>query len=110
METTKDITAESGSPPLSGSASLARTLKSLYYRIFKRYRRLELKLCTYAEGDKLIRASAGKAESETWVLAIPEEDNNRAFGVVYLERRERISMQSAKLSDSAATGAPESKL
>ncbi len=47
---------------------------------------------SYTEGDRLIRESADKPEHEQWVLAIPEEDRNRAFGlVVYLERRERIT-------------------
>ena len=77
----------------TGSTSLVQKLRRLYFRIFKRYRRLEFRAVSYAEGDKLIRASVGKPESETWVLAIPEEDNNRAFGlVVMLERRERIWM------------------
>jgi hypothetical protein len=71
--------------------SLTLRLRRLYFKMFKRYRRLEFRAVSYAEGDKLIRASVGKPESETWVLAIPEEDNNRAFGlVVMLERRERI--------------------
>lgn len=64
----------------------------LYYRIFKRYRRLEYKLLSYTEADALIRQNEEKPESEQWVIA-PEEDNNR-FGalarVVHLERRERI--------------------
>lgn len=67
-------------------------LRRLYFKIFKCYRRLEFRAVSYAEGDKLIRESVGKPEAETWVLA-PEEDNNRAFGlVVMLERRERILM------------------
>lgn len=67
-------------------------IKGLYYRVFKKYRRLEIKCCTYATGDILIRQNVGKPECEQWVLAIPEEDRNRVIGVVYLERRERIVM------------------
>jgi len=69
---------------------MIKKLKKMWLYFFKRYRRLEFKLCTYAEGDRLIRASAGKPEREQWIIA-PEEDRNRAFGVVYLERRERIT-------------------
>ena len=65
-------------------------MRRLFYRFFKCYRRLEFKAVSYAEGDRLIRQSQGKPESEQWVLA-KEEDSNRAFGlVVFLERRERI--------------------
>ena len=64
--------------------------KKLFYKIFKRYRRLEFRAVSYAEGDRLIRESVGKPEREQWVLA-KEEDANRLVGlVVMLERRERI--------------------
>jgi len=68
-----------------------KRLRRLYYRIFKRYRRLDLQFCTYAAGDILIRATADCPEKEQWVLAIPEEDHNHVFGMVYLERKERIT-------------------
>lgn len=65
-------------------------LRRAYYRMFKRYRRLEFRALSYADADKLIRQNEGKPESEQWVLA-EEEDNNRAIGiVVFLQRRERI--------------------
>lgn len=70
--------------------TLIQKIRRLYFKFFKRYRRLELKCCTYEEGDRLIRQNPGKPESEQWDLAIPEEDHNRAFGMVYLERRERV--------------------
>ena len=60
--------------------------------LFKRkskYRRLELRFVSFQEGDKLIRESAGKSESEQWHIA-KEEDTNRSYGTVYLERRELI--------------------
>ena len=66
-------------------------LKKLYYKIFKRYRRLALKCCDYATADKLIRESAFGPESERWQLAIPEEDRNQGFNSVFLERKERIT-------------------
>ena len=71
--------------------TIVQKLRRLYFQIFKCYRRLEFQVVSYAEGDRLIRESVGKPESEVWELAIPEEDNNRAIGlVVVLERRERI--------------------
>jgi hypothetical protein len=72
---------------------LMQKFQRLYDWIFriKRYRRLEMKRVTYAMGDQMVRESAGKPEHEQWVLAIPEEDHNRMFGIVYLERRERIN-------------------
>ena len=39
----------------------------------------EIRFVDYTEGDKLIR-------SGEWKLAIPEEDNNHVFGLVYLEK------------------------
>ena len=68
-----------------------KSLRKLFLKLFPRYRRLEFKACSYAEGDRLIRESVGKPESEQWVLA-KEEDSNHAIGlVVMLERRERIT-------------------
>lgn len=67
-----------------------KLLRKLYFRIFTRYRRLECRFVSYAEGDKLIRANEGKPESECWVIA-PEEDTNQIYGYVHLERRERIT-------------------
>lgn len=64
-------------------------MKRLFYRLFKRYRRLELRCVTWVIGAQLIRESVGKPECEQWVIA-KEEDTNRRMGLVYLERRERI--------------------
>jgi hypothetical protein len=61
--------------------------------LFKRkpkYRRLELKFVSYIEGDKMIRENVGKPESEQWHIA-KEEDTNRNYGTVYLERIIRIT-------------------
>lgn len=42
-----------------------------------------MRFVTYPEGDRLIR-------EEGWQLALPEEDRNRVFGMVYVERVEKI--------------------
>lgn len=63
--------------------------RRLYYKLFKRYRRIELKFVSYTEGDKMIKETWDKPENEKWGLA-KEEDNNRIYGMVYLERKERI--------------------
>lgn len=66
-------------------------MKRLFYKIFKRYRRLEFAALSYSEADKLFRENPGKQECDQWVLA-KEEDSNRSFGVVvFMERRERIT-------------------
>jgi len=44
-----------------------------------RTKRVEIRYVDYVEGDRLIR--------EGWQLALPEEDHNRVFGMVYVERR-----------------------
>ena len=67
-----------------------RLIRRLYYRLFTTYKRLELRKCSYAEGDALVTGSFFKDEAEQWQLAIPEEDKNQAFDVVFLERRVRI--------------------
>lgn len=67
-----------------------KRIRKIYFRIFKHYRRLEIRLFEYQGADRLIRQNEGKPESEQWVIAIPEEDTNFAYGYVYLERRERI--------------------
>ena len=70
---------------------MMRKLRRIYFRMFKRYRRLELKCVSYSEGDRLIKENADKPEAYQWHLA-KEEDSNLLVGVsVYLERRERIT-------------------
>lgn len=65
-------------------------LRKLWFSVFKQYRRLEYRCVSYDEGDRLIRESAGKPESEQWVLA-EEEDFNLHIGLALcLQRRERI--------------------
>ena len=79
--------------PASGFQLLLRALKSLYYRVFKRYRRLELRVCTYEEASALLREQGIPGNpDEGWRIA-REEDRNHVIGVVYLERRERILTQ-----------------
>lgn len=67
-----------------------RWLRRLWFRCFPRYQRLELRTANYVEADRLIRSTAYLPEPERWRLAIPEEDRDHAFNVVYLERRVRI--------------------
>ncbi len=67
-------------------------LRRLFFRLIPCYRRLEIKMFTYAQADDLLDANEGKPESEQWRLA-PEEDDNHpdvAGWIVLLERRERI--------------------
>lgn len=66
-------------------------LKKLYYKIFPQYERLELQVFSWEHADRLIKENANKPPEEQWVLAIPEEDNNHFIGVVWLERRKRIT-------------------
>lgn len=69
------------------------TLRKIYYRLVKRYRRLEFKSCTYAEADRLIKATYDKPEADQWVIATEEDRNfiGGMVGLVFLERRERIT-------------------
>jgi hypothetical protein len=69
-----------------------KSLSRLYYRLFKRYQRIECVFVQWAVADKLLRDNEGKPEHEQWTLA-PEEDTNYVIGYIYLERRERILMK-----------------
>lgn len=59
--------------------------------MFKRYRRLELRRVSYAEGNTLLLISENLPEPQRWQLA-EEENYNINPGTVWLERRERIVM------------------
>lgn len=63
-----------------------------YYKLIPTYNRLELKLFSWEEADKLLRENEGKLESQQWHLA--KEDNNHAVELfmptVWLERKERV--------------------
>lgn len=65
-------------------------LRRLYYRVFKRYRRLELQGMSWEDADNAIMENPNKPEGAQWHIA-PEEDNNRAIGLVWMERRVRIT-------------------
>jgi len=58
--------------------------------MFTTYKRLELRKCSYAEGDELITMTFNLDEAFQWQIAIPEEDKNQEFNVVFLERKVRI--------------------
>jgi hypothetical protein len=66
-----------------------RFLKRLFYSIFPTYKILETKFVSYSEGDRMIKETFDKPESERWVLA-PEEDGNYTIGMVFLCRKVRI--------------------
>lgn len=68
-----------------------KKLRRLFFRFFPCYRRLDLRFVTYREADDLIRESHGKSESLQWIIASKEEDRNHMIGMVYIERRERIT-------------------
>ncbi len=67
-----------------------KMLRRIYFKIFKHYKRLEVRLFTYSEADTMMKFSVGKPESDQWVLA-KEEDTNFMYGYVYLERKIRIT-------------------
>lgn len=69
---------------------MIKAIKKWYLMKFPKYRRLEMKSFTYSDADKLLKENQTKTESQQWHLA-KEEDNNQMFGIVYLERRERIT-------------------
>jgi len=56
-------------------------LKLFKWLLPKRYQRLELRLCSYREADKLLSESDSQ---QFWRLA-PEEDTNNSLGFVWLE-------------------------
>lgn len=70
---------------------LTQQIRKSYFRIFKRYRRLEVRRCSYAEANQLIGDTERLPEPERWELA-EEENHNPNIGIVWLERRERIVM------------------
>lgn len=64
-------------------------LRRLYFKFFKTYERLEMRVFTYREADELLKQNPNKPEEEQWHIAI-EEDTNHVYGTVYLERKKRI--------------------
>jgi hypothetical protein len=69
---------------------MLRFLRRLFYRCVPVYVRLELRCAAYSEAEALLSDNEGKPESERWTIAA-EEDSNRALGLVWLERRVRIT-------------------
>lgn len=65
-------------------------LSKIYYRVFRRYRRIELVCVDYMSADEMLWGTWNNPLPTRWVLATPEEDLNRKRGMVWLERRERI--------------------
>lgn len=67
-----------------------KTLRRIYYIIFPTYKRLELKRLSYRDADILLRANEFMSEENKWHIA-KEEDTNEIIGIVYLERKVRIT-------------------
>jgi hypothetical protein len=67
-----------------------KIITRLYYRLFKKYREIEVKLLPYNEANELLKQNGGKMEDQQWGLA-KAEDTNIAYGYVFLARRERIT-------------------
>lgn len=65
-------------------------LRRIWLRLWPQYRRIEFRRTTYAQADQLIRESQHYTEFQRWVVA-REEDTNTTFGIVCIERRERIT-------------------
>lgn len=67
-----------------------KKLKKIYFKIFKRYEILERIHVSYQKGDRLIKESCEKEESEKWIIDTEREDKNKFIGVVFLCRKKRI--------------------
>lgn len=69
---------------------MIRRLRKLYYRIFVRYKRLELIYVDWRKADSLIKQNQNGPEDQQWHIA-KEEDTDRTYSMVYLERKIRIT-------------------
>lgn len=65
-------------------------VRRIYFKLFRHYRRLEVRCVSWSEGSQMLSRNAGKPPCDRWIIA-KEEDTNRQLGVVWLERRERIT-------------------
>jgi hypothetical protein len=64
-------------------------IRKIFFKIFKRYNRLELIFVNWKDADVLIRQNENFTDtSQHWVIA-KEEDDNKLIGFVFLERKER---------------------
>jgi len=66
-----------------------KTLRTIYYRLFKRYKVLETKCVSWDEGNRMIIESEGKPEEDRWGLSELEDCNYTPF-TVWLCRKVRI--------------------
>lgn len=69
---------------------MKRFLRRLYFKLFPRYERLEFTCLNWTEADKLIKENRWKPYEQQWQIA-KEEDRNNIYGMVFLERRKRIT-------------------
>ena len=68
---------------------LRLSARRLYFLVFKRYRRLELRILTFPEADELCRSWNGVDPKGKWHVA--DEDQKMLWPNVALERKERIT-------------------
>lgn len=69
---------------------MIKTIRRLYYRIFKCYLVTDRVLVPYADADRLLKLNEGQPEAFRWQIA-PEEDHNKIPGYVHLQKRVRIT-------------------
>jgi len=67
---------------------MIKRLRKLYFKYIPTYRILEVRLCTWEEGDTLIRSAEGSPKSEQWEIA--PGDATFSYPWVMLQRVERI--------------------
>lgn len=71
-----------------------KTLRKLYFKLFKRYRVLETKQVEWQEAETMIINTRFSPENEKWIYAKEMYDKetyaNHDYCVMYLCRKERI--------------------
>ena len=67
-----------------------KRLRRIYYKLFPVYKRIDMQSFSWEQGDLLIRQNAHKPLEEQWHIA-PEEDLNRDYDMVFLEKKIRIT-------------------
>lgn len=69
---------------------MKRFFRRLWFSAVPTYRRIEVLYTTYQHADELMKKNAERIPANRWRLA-REEDKNRNFDMVFIERRERIT-------------------
>lgn len=66
-------------------------LRRLWLRLVPKFETLETQVAPYRDADKLIRETAHDPDdTKRWHVS-PLEDSNPILGIVYIERRKRIT-------------------